>query len=120
MKSTTGKTGAKSATLKTLDYEQCLDAMEQFRKEFPQVVSDAAFLGVSLAQEEGGALLKVTIGQTGRAEFDKEVKMPKSFEARFGEQKAILKIAVITAPILTSVSLRSNGKKAPPTPPAPR
>lgn len=94
--------------------------MDQFKKEFPAVIGAAFFLGVSLAQEDGGPLLKVTIGQNGRADFDKKVKLPKSFEAQIGEHRAILRIAVLTAPILTSVSLRSNGKKAPPTLPLPR
>lgn len=112
----TPKQSTKNA-LKNLDYEQCLDAMGQFDKEFPQVRGSLFFLGLSLAQEEAGPLLKITIGQNGRADFDKKVKLPKQFEAKFGNSKAIVRIAVLTAPILTSVSLRSTGKKTPPTPP---
>lgn len=103
-----------------LEYEQCLEALQQFEEAFPEVRARSDYLGITIANMESGSVLKLTVTQAGEAAFVKATKLPKEFEVRLGARKALLKIVIAAAPILTSVAPKSGHRRpASPVPAAP-
>lgn len=102
-------------TLSKLEYEQYVSALEQFDQAYPEVGKQKEFLGIALAVEPGAMSVKITVTQLGEARFTEAMALPKEFEAAFPGAKAIFKIAIKPAPILTSATPKSAaGKKTAP------
>lgn len=102
-----------------LEYEQCLEALQQFEEKFPEVKARKDYLGITIANIESGSVLKLTVTQSGEAAFLKATKLPKDFEVKLGAKKALLKIIVAAAPILTSVAPKSGHRRPASPVPAP-
>jgi hypothetical protein len=94
-----------------LEYEQCLEALKQFEEKFPEVRARSDYLGITIANVESGSVLKLTVTQAGEAAFVKATKLPKEFEVKLGARKALLKIVIGAAPILTSVAPKSGHRR---------
>lgn len=102
-----------------LEYEHCLEALKQFEEKFPEVQARRDYLGISIVNIDSGSVLKLTVTQAGEAAFLKATKLPKEFEVKLGARKALLKIVIYPAPILTSVAPKSgNRRPASPVPAA--
>lgn len=107
--------GVKIETLTRLEYDHYIDVLRQFEECHPTLRARKEFLGMSVATEAGQMMVKVTVMQTGEAKFTEEMNLPKEFEARFPGARALLKVSIKSAPILTSAAPKSSaGKKTAP------
>lgn len=116
-KKTPSKKDAKEAveTLTKLEYEQYVSALGQFDSAYPDVGKQKEFLGIALAIEPAGMSVKITVTQLGEGRFTEAMALPKEFEATFPGARAVFKITIKPAPILTSATPKSAaGKKTAP------
>jgi hypothetical protein len=98
-------------TLTGLEYEQCVDALDQFGKAYPDAAKQKEFLGISVGFEGGQPQIKITVTQLGAERFEREMALPSEFEATFPGARALLKITIYAAPILTSAAPKSAASK---------
>lgn len=106
---------AKIETITKLEYEQFVDVLRQFEEQHPTMRDRREFLGISVTMEAGALALKVTVTQLGEPKFTEEMNLPKEFEAKFPGARAMLKVLIKSAPILTSAAPKSAaGKKTAP------
>ena len=105
----------KIETLTKLEYEQFTEVLSQFEKVYPEMRERKEFLGISVSIDAGVLALKITVTQLGESKFTEEMNLPKEFEATFPSARALLKITIKSAPILTSAAPKSvAGKKTAP------
>lgn len=107
----------KFEVLSRLDMDQFLDSIKQFDDVFPHLRARKEFLGIAVASEPTGLVLRITVTQLGEAKFTEEMDLPKEFEAVFekASAKAMLRVVIKSTPILTSAAPKSAaGKKTAP------
>lgn len=91
------------------------EVIRQFDEAFVGMRSRKEFLGMSVASEAGQMAIKITVTQLGELKFTEEMNLPKEFEAKFTGARAMLKVSVKSAPIVTSAAPKSAaGKKTAP------
>ena len=98
-------------TLTSLDYEQCVEALGQFSKAHPAAAKQKEFLGISVGFEANQPLIKITVTQLGAERFEREMGLPQEFEAAFPGARALMRVAIHAAPILTSAAPKSAASK---------
>jgi hypothetical protein len=109
--------------LSRLDMEQLVECLRQFDEQYPAVRVRKEFLGIAVAIEPTGLLLRINVTQLGEVKFTEEAGLPMEFEANFEaiNAKAILKVMIKSTPILTSAAPKSAaGKKTAPVFPTSR
>ena len=105
----------KIETLTKLEYGQFTEVLRQFEEVYPTMCERKEFLGISVSIDAGLLALKITVTQLGEVKFTEEMNLPKEFEATFPGAKAVLKVTIKSAPILTSAAPKSAaGKKTAP------
>lgn len=103
--------------LSRLDLDQFVDSIRQFDDGFPHLRARKEFLGIAVATEAAGLVLRINVTQLGEAKFTEEMGLPKEFEAVFEKAgaKAVLRVVIKSTPILTSAAPKSAaGKKTAP------
>lgn len=107
----------KTELLSRLDMDQFVDSIRQFDDCYPHLRARREFLGIAVATEPTGLVLRISVTQLGEAKFTEEMNLPKEFEAVFEKQcsRAVLRVAIKGTPILTSAAPKSAaGKKTAP------
>lgn len=94
-----------------LEYEQCLEVLQQFEEKHPDVKTRSDYLGITIANIDSGSVLKITVTQAGEAEFVKATKLPKEFEVCIDLKKSFIKVIIHPAPILTNVAPKSSNRR---------